>query len=452
MNTTTITTATTNIINMAQQMSNRRRRRADPDDGEDNDHSSFAGSGKRQRGNNVNGHYLSQCDTMDSSNLDKDLYQQGAIVRVSLTDFVTYERADFYPGPSLNMVIGPNGTGKSSLVSALCLGLGYNPSTLGRADDFKSYVRTGKKQATIEIELKGDPNHIVKVLIMKADNKRKWWINNKDATLRNVQDLMKKLSIQIDNLCQFLPQDRVNEFSNMSPKEKLSSMQRAAAPPEMLEWHAELIELRKKQKILLVKHEHTIAELRANQTKKDDLQDDVDKLQDRAEAEQRKDRLEKCKMFVEYQVRRDEFRALKQQKKAAIRLKNQLDRRVQPTIDSIAEKESYQKQIEAAKRERARAVQVTERALGEIVKEIKAVEERIEGLEKSKKAEQDTAKGRKAKIMACQVRIRELEAQQTRCVDFDSHDWNRRIKEQSDQIRALDREHSDLKGKTGDRW
>ncbi len=52
----------------------------------------------------------------------------GAIVRVKLTNFVTYTSAEFFPGPNLNMVIGPNGTGKSTLVCAICLGLGWPPS------------------------------------------------------------------------------------------------------------------------------------------------------------------------------------------------------------------------------------------------------------------------------------------------------------------------------------
>lgn len=52
-------------------------------------------------------------------------HQPGSIVRVKLTNFVTYTEAEFKPGPSLNMVIGPNGTGKSTLVCAICLGLGW---------------------------------------------------------------------------------------------------------------------------------------------------------------------------------------------------------------------------------------------------------------------------------------------------------------------------------------
>jgi hypothetical protein len=54
-------------------------------------------------------------------------FQPGAIVRIKLKDFVTYTSAEFFPGPKLNMVIGPNGTGKSTLVCAICLGLGWGP-------------------------------------------------------------------------------------------------------------------------------------------------------------------------------------------------------------------------------------------------------------------------------------------------------------------------------------
>ena len=54
-------------------------------------------------------------------------YQPGSIVRVKLANFVTYTAVEFFPGPSLNMVIGPNGTGKSTLVCAICLGMGWGP-------------------------------------------------------------------------------------------------------------------------------------------------------------------------------------------------------------------------------------------------------------------------------------------------------------------------------------
>ena len=57
-------------------------------------------------------------------------HQPGSIVRVKLENFVTYTAVEFSPGPSLNMVIGPNGTGKSTLVCAICLGLGWGAQVI----------------------------------------------------------------------------------------------------------------------------------------------------------------------------------------------------------------------------------------------------------------------------------------------------------------------------------
>ena len=63
-------------------------------------------------------------------------HQPGAIVRVKLANFVTYTAVEFFPGPRLNMVIGPNGTGKSTLVCAICLGLGWGPQVSDRSARF----------------------------------------------------------------------------------------------------------------------------------------------------------------------------------------------------------------------------------------------------------------------------------------------------------------------------
>ena len=80
--------------------------------------------------------YLSQSNTTRqlepfTAHTAPEEYQPGSIVRVKLSNFVTYTAAEFRPGPSLNMVIGPNGTGKSTLVCAICLGLGWGPQVWG---------------------------------------------------------------------------------------------------------------------------------------------------------------------------------------------------------------------------------------------------------------------------------------------------------------------------------
>ena len=135
-------------------------------------------------------------------------HQPGSIVRVKLVNFVTYTNAEFKLGPNLNMIIGPNGTGKSTLVCAICLGLGWKTSHLGRAKDIGEFVKHGAKKAIIEIELAADPsrhdeNPVITTKITREGNKTDFYIDGKKTTNKAVLDLARSFSIQVDNLCQF---------------------------------------------------------------------------------------------------------------------------------------------------------------------------------------------------------------------------------------------------------
>lgn len=124
----------------------RRQRQDDCDDDLDSSGvvtGSSPGSSNKRTRLSVNGHASSFSQRTPSSNsfatsqssgpdqerlkvkFSPRKHQSGSIVRVRLENFVTYTAVEFSPGPSLNMVIGPNGTGKSTLVCAICLGLGW---------------------------------------------------------------------------------------------------------------------------------------------------------------------------------------------------------------------------------------------------------------------------------------------------------------------------------------
>jgi chromosome segregation ATPase len=47
-------------------------------------------------------------------------------------------------GPRLNVIIGPNGCGKSTIMCAICIGLGGKPSVIGRNDNLNEYIKNGK--------------------------------------------------------------------------------------------------------------------------------------------------------------------------------------------------------------------------------------------------------------------------------------------------------------------
>jgi hypothetical protein len=221
----------------------------------------------------------------NASEADPEAFQPGAIVRVKVMNFVTYEKAEFFPGPNLNMVIGPNGTGKSSLVCAICLGLGFSPRILGRGDSFAEFVKHGSSSAQIEIELYKKPqesrNRVVRVKLTREGNSKDWWIDGKKSSPGAVNNLVKSYNIQIDNLCQFLPQDKVSHFSRMSAVELLLQTQRAAAPEEMIEQHERLKKYRREQKTLEQATEADRERLNGLESRQENLRAEVQRLEER---------------------------------------------------------------------------------------------------------------------------------------------------------------------------
>ena len=166
--------------------------------------------------------------------------KDGSILRIKLVNFMTFGFCEFVPGPALNIILGPNGSGKSSrkyfvwkenifltftfqiVVCAICLGLGGKPSLLGRAESISGFIKKGQSTASVEIELyqKDKPSLII-VRKFSSENATVWQLNGTVCTAQEVLRKLKELKIQVDNLCQFLPQDKVTEFSKFNDKELL---------------------------------------------------------------------------------------------------------------------------------------------------------------------------------------------------------------------------------------
>lgn len=61
---------------------------------------------------------------------------------------------------------------------------------------------------------------------------------------------MKKWNIQVENLCQFLPQDKVASFAALTPQQVLRETEKAVGSERMLEWHDRLSESKDEEKNL----------------------------------------------------------------------------------------------------------------------------------------------------------------------------------------------------------
>ncbi|XP_063151213.1 structural maintenance of chromosomes protein 5 isoform X2 [Candoia aspera] len=179
------------------------------------------------------------------------LFVEGAIVRVSMENFLTYDNCEVRPGPHLNMIVGANGTGKSSIVCAICLGLAGKPSFIGRADKVGHYVKRGCKKGTVEIEVYKKPKNVtITREISVTNNQSTWFIDKNPCTLKMVEEQVLALNIQVGNLCQFLPQDKVGEFAKLSKIELLEATEKSIGPPGMYKFHCDLKNFRQREREL----------------------------------------------------------------------------------------------------------------------------------------------------------------------------------------------------------
>ena len=359
-------------------------------------------------------------------------FQPGAIVRVKLTDFVTYESAEFLPGPNLNMVIGPNGTGKSSLVCAICLGLGWGPQHLGRATQIGEFIKHGLDDAYIEIELQRrnneSHNHVVRVRIIREGNNREWWLNGKRTSLKAVQALTRSLSIQIDNLCQFLPQDKVSEFAALSPVELLQQTQRAAAPEQMLEWHEELKKLRKEQKLLEEQSARDKEHLETQETRQDNLRAEVQRLEERNQIQDKVAMLKKTVPFVEYRAARLEYMENKKKKAEAQARLAELKAQIDPTLQSVNHKRKYRDRVSAVVSERKKDARAVERAAESLLMDIEKLDESIRDIEQKADAERHSEESRRKDVLKIQRKIKDIQNRmQEEPIEFNSIEWNEKI-------------------------
>lgn len=419
----------------------------------------------------INGYYsqsqVLQRETLQARDSWKK-YQPGSIVRVELKNFVTYTAVEFFPGPSLNMVIGPNGTGKSTLVCAICLGLGWGPQVslqeekdvrkdadglqhLGRAKEVSEYVKHGCQEAMIEIELAKDgkrfeKNINIRCTIKRDGNKTMFSVNGKPQGKKAVVELCRSLSIQIDNLCQFLPQDKVVEFAAMTPVELLRSTQRAVASQEMIDMHEELKDLRRKQKDIQAKNTTDQEQLENLESRQRLQEADVERMRERESIEKHIEMLETARPFARYRTARSAFGEAKERKKAAQKELARLEKEVEPSLQAVKAKEQYKVQIAAVVTERKNGIAKVERHADAIHKSFKDLQDKHNELVAADSAEKSGGKKHRQDIVRLEGTITQLKRQmEVEPPELDVQGYNRRIREKRDAVENNGTKIRDLK-------
>ncbi|NP_001239614.1 structural maintenance of chromosomes protein 5 isoform 3 [Mus musculus] len=210
------------------------------------------------------------------------------------------------------MIIGANGTGKSSIVCAICLGLAGKPAFMGRADKVGFFVKRGCSKGLVEIELfRTSGNLIITREIDVIKNQSFWFINKKPVTQKIVEEQVAALNIQVGNLCQFLPQDKVGEFAKLSKIELLEATEKSVGPPEMHRYHCELKNFREKEKQLETSCKEKTEYLEKMVQRNERYKQDVERFYERKRHLDLIEMLEAKRPWVEYENVRQEYEGVK---------------------------------------------------------------------------------------------------------------------------------------------
>uniref|UniRef100_A0A671KS37 Structural maintenance of chromosomes protein 5 n=1 Tax=Sinocyclocheilus anshuiensis TaxID=1608454 RepID=A0A671KS37_9TELE len=279
-------------------------------------------------------------------------FVEGSILRITMRNFLTYDHSEVSPGPKLNMIVGANGTGKSSIVCAICLGLAGKTAVLGRGDKVGLYVKRGCSKGSVEIELyRASGNLIITREIQVENNQSTWMLNKKHSSQRAVEEAVKELHIQVGNLCQFLPQEKVGEFAKMSKIELLEATEKSVGPPEMYEFHCELKTFRSKERDLenVCKEKANFLEKARQRNERNKL--DVERYYMKKRHLDRIQMLEKKKPWVEYETARKELEGVKKEREEMKKKLKSLKEAQEPLLRKIRSVESQLQPIEQQMKE-----------------------------------------------------------------------------------------------------
>ncbi|XP_057287768.1 structural maintenance of chromosomes protein 6 isoform X2 [Pezoporus wallicus] len=193
------------------------------------------GSHKRQRQEHRDEHsdesneeenFLSSPDSSFSSLSTEG--EVGIIEGIQLKNFMCHSMlGPFQFGSNLNFVVGNNGSGKSSVLTALIVGLGGKATATNRGSSLKMFVRDGETSADISITLRNQGRDAFKPEVygssiivnqrINLDGSRSYRLKSKSGTLisskkEELVGILDHFNIQVDNPVSVLTQEMSKHF------------------------------------------------------------------------------------------------------------------------------------------------------------------------------------------------------------------------------------------------
>uniref|UniRef100_R7WDR8 Structural maintenance of chromosomes protein 5 n=1 Tax=Aegilops tauschii TaxID=37682 RepID=R7WDR8_AEGTA len=132
---------------------------------------------------------------------------------------------------------------------------------------------------------------------------------------KDIIDVINKFNIQINNLTQFLPQDRVCEFAKLTPIQLLEETEKAVGDPNLPVQHRQLIEWSKELRNLQVavkQKEQTLNNLKALNAEQEK---DVQRVRQRDKLLKKAELMKKKLPWLKYDAKKEQFQKVQEEEK-----------------------------------------------------------------------------------------------------------------------------------------
>ena len=285
------------------------------------------------------------------------------ISEVILENFMSYEYARVPLKPGINVVCGPNGAGKSSLLLAISVALGQ--SYTERSRKLSDLIRWGKDQARVTLILdnskrggkrpvpKFNKDQIFLTRVLRRDGKYWFELENRAASKQDVERLLAKLGVDPDNMLIIMHQNMVEQFTVLSPQDKLKMVEAAVG----LEAYREnVLEAQKKLTRILSQEESISKLLESAEQTLNYWREQYERLQEKKQLMAKKHFLERELAWAEVNRREDIVKDLEAKRERELALLRQIEEEAKTTEEQL---KMYQSELEKLKNEWKRSLNET---------------------------------------------------------------------------------------------
>lgn len=342
------------------------------------------------------------------------------IKEIILENFMSYEHARIPLKPGLNIICGPNGAGKSSILIAISVVLGQAYTERGRK--LSDLIRHGKDIARATLIFDNKPKDGKRPIpsiksdtfmlsrYLRKDGSYWYEADYHEIDKSQVMRLFREFGINPDNMLIIMHQNMVEEFSIISPQEKLKMVEEAVG---FQDYRRKIMEAEDKLSGLISEEESTLKALEGAEQTLNYWKDVYEKSLIRKELIEKKGFLEREAIWAQIIRYEKIIASLKEKlmnKKSTL---EDLESRIEQTKEFI--KKSYEKitfqQMEQRKlyysllelEKAITEIQVTESVLSQLnVEPVGRLAEKVKSFDDNKRQIED-------KISKIQIELSKLE-------------------------------------------